>query len=160
MDLSDAIKEAYAYADPLVTLFDTFEITHPSWSQGIKLVDSDIKLSTPQGIYMPVSIKTSLPTTEGSVRGEMQITLNSLPKNDRNMLYEASLKPDPLFVQYRQYTGENIPPDAELPVSLSVSRIEYQGDFETVITCLYPDLINIPFCRRIMTTTALPGGKI
>lgn len=158
----DAIKEAYAYADQNVTLFDTFEIRHSSWEEVdyIRLVDSDIYLSTPQGRFRPAMLETALPETQNSVRGQMQLTIKCLPVECREQLYSASLTIDPVYVQYRQYTGEDADPSAELPVALSVSAFEFNGDFETVITCLYPDLVNIPFCRKAMTTSIFPGGKV
>jgi hypothetical protein len=107
-----------------------------------------------------MTIKASLPETESSVRGQMKLTINCLPKAYRDKIYAAAQEADPIYVKYRQYTGPDVAPDAELPVSLSVSSVEFEGDFETVITCLYPDLVNIPLCRRIMTTTALPGGRV
>ena len=160
MDMEDAIKEAYAYADPAVTLFDTYDISHSSWLDNIMLVDSDITLSTPQGDFVPADIEASLPETESSVRGQMQLKIKCLPVESRNKLYAASLEADPIYVQWRQYAGEDEEPGATLPVALSVTNIELAGDLETVITCLYPDLVNIPFCRKVMTTTILPGGKV
>lgn len=162
MDMTDAIKEAYAYADPAVTLFDTFEISHSSWLSDdyIRLVDSDISLETPEGTFEAAMLDTALPETESSVRGQMTITINCLPVAARDKLYNIALETDPVYVQYRQYTGANESPSAELPVALTVSNIEFKGDFETTITCLYPDLVNIPFCRKVMTTTIFPGGKV
>jgi len=161
MDLSEAIKEAYSYADAAITLFDTFEISHSSWMtvNYIRLVDSDLMLLTPQGSFDPIEMNVSLPETEAAVRGQLKITLKCLPKLYRDALYSVVLEADPLYLRYRQYTGSNVQPDMELPVPLSVSSVEFKGDLDTQITCLYPDLVNIPFCRRIMTTTALPGGK-
>ncbi|SDE20747.1 DUF1833 family protein [Desulfuromonas thiophila] len=160
MDMTEAIKEAYAYADPAVTLYETFEISHSTWLNNILLVDADRALSTPQGDFRPATIKASLPETDSSVRGQMKLTINCLPKAHRDALFAAAQETDPVYVKYRQYTGPGVAPDAELPVSLSVASIEFQGDFETVVTCLYPDLVNIPFCRRIMTTGILPGGRV
>jgi hypothetical protein len=162
MDMTEAIKEAYAYADPAVTLFDTFEISHSTWSSDdyIRLVDSDISLETPQGAFKPAVVNASLPETESSVRGELTITINCLPVAYRDQLYAVVLETNPVYIQYRQYTGENEAPQAELPVALTVSEIGFKGDFETVLTCLYPDLVNIPFCRKVMTTTIFPGGKV
>lgn len=162
MEMTKAIQEAYAYADPAVTLFDTFEITHSSWltADYIRLVDSDIDLETNQGTFEKAMLETSLPETESSVRGQMQITISCLPVAYRDRLYAVALEIDPVYVQYRQYTEANADPEADLPVALTVTDIEFNGDFETVITCLYPDLVNIPFCRKVMTTTIFPGGKV
>ena len=162
MELTDAMKEAYAYADPGVTIFETFEISHSTWldANHIRLVDSDKDLSTPDGTFEPAIISAGLPDTESSVRGQMKITISCLPKVYRDLLHEVSHETDPVYIQYRQYTGEGAAANAELPVALSVSSIDFRGDLETVITCLYPDLVNIPFCRRIMTAAVLPGGKV
>ncbi len=160
MDMTDAIKEAYAYADPAVTLFDTFEFSHSSWIGSIRLVDSDRNLNTPQGIFRAAEIDGSLPETESAVRGQLSLTINCLTVSYRNRLYNASLETDPIYMQYRQYTGENAHAAAKLPVALTVSEIEFDGDLKTIVTCLYPDLVNIPFCRKTMTTAIFPGGKV
>ena len=160
MDLSEAIQEAYAYADPSITIYETFEISHSSWDSNIYLVDSDVELSTPQGVFKPVMMSVSLPETESNVRGQMKVTFNCLSVVARKALYAASFEDDPIYIQYRQYTGSGADPEAELPASLTVTTVEFGGDFETILSCLYPDLVNIRLGRRIMTTTVLPGGKV
>jgi len=32
-------------------------------------------------------------------------------------------------------------------------------DGQTIVNALYPDLVNLPFGRRIMTATNLPGAR-
>lgn len=162
MDMTDAVKEAYAYADPAITLFETYEISHFLWTDGdnIFLVDSDASLETPQGIFISAIIEASLPDTESSVRGQMRLSIDCLSKVHRDAIYATSFETDPMYVIYRQYAGENQEPVAELPVALSVSAVEFDGDFKTELTCLYPDLINSVFCRKAMTTTIFPGGRV
>lgn len=162
MTMTEAIKEAYTYVNPSISLYDTFEIYHSSWEpvNYIRMVDSDVYLDTPQGRFKPFLFETALPETQSSVRGQMQLTLSCLPVEYQERLYSASLLVDPIFVLYRQYTGENVEPAVSLPVALSVSTIEFNGDFETIITCVYPDLVNIPFCRKAMTAAIFPGGRI
>lgn len=162
MELTDAIKEAYAYADPSVTLFNTFEISHSTWLSGdyIRLVDSDVDLTTNQGTFSPAKIDASLPETESGVQGKMQLKIDALPEENKAALYKASRHTDPIYITFRQYTAANSDPQATLPVALSVSTMEFDDKGGIDITCLYPALVNIPFCRRIMTTAALPGGKV
>ena len=161
MDMSEAIQEAYAYADPEVTIWETFEFSHVSWDASILLVDSDRSLETVDGTYQPVTLEASMPETESSVRGQMQITIDFLPIEYRKMMYAASQEADPVYVYYRQYLGEGPTAEAqaELPVPLTITSFEF-SDKQTVVTALYPDLVNLIFCRRTMTASTLPGGRI
>lgn len=161
MDMTEAIMEAYAYADPDITIYETLEISHSSWLDSIFLVNDHRELSTLQGTYQPVKFDIALPETEEAVRGEMTVTIEFLPKEYRDKLYEAAGLSDMLKIQYRQYIAADSDPDAELPVALTVSNVAFDTEaYTTELTALYPDLVNLPFCRRIMTTTALPGGKV
>lgn len=167
MDMNAAIKEAYAYADPDVTIYETLELSHSSWedSEGnnsILLVNSSRALLTEDGTFEPATFEASLPETESSVRGQLRLTISFLPKAYQELLWAASQAPEttPVYLYYRQYTGEGADEAAaaELPVPLVVNGIEFV-DEQTVITALYPDLVNIPFGRRIMTVTDLPGAR-
>jgi hypothetical protein len=159
-ELSDAIKEAYAYAHNTV-IWETFALTHVIWPEPILLVDSPTELVTAQGTYQPVTFSASLPETESSVRGQLQLDVEFLPTAYRNLIFAASQEDASIYLRYRQYMseGETAEPVMELPVALSVSSVEF-SDTTTTITALYPDLVNIVLGRRIMTATALPGGRV
>jgi hypothetical protein len=160
MDMSEAIQEAYAYADPSVTIWETFEFTHASWADSIRLVDSDAALLTALGTFMPVTLSAAMPETESSVRGQMQITIDFLPAEYKKLIWEASHTALPVYVYYRQYTEDaaDAEPEAELPVPLTVSGFEFT-DKSTIVTALYPDLVNLILGRRTMTATELPGAR-
>lgn len=159
MNLTDAIKEAYAYADCSVTLFETLEFTHDSWSDSIMLVDSPVHLTTNDGIYNAATIDIVIPEVESSLRGQLKVTINFLPVEYREMFFAAAPEVEPIMVYYRQYMEGDGDPQAELPVAMTVSRIDFTRD-ATVITALYPDLVNIKICRRNMTATELPGARV
>ena len=157
--MTEAIKEAYAYADPDVTLFETFEFTHTFWTESIRIVDSSISLPTAQGDFIPVSLTAQMPETESSVRGQLKVTISFLPAEYRELMYTVSQENDPVYMYYRQYMKGNVDPQLELPVPLTVSSFEF-GEDKTVIQALYPDLVNIVFCRKVMTASVLPGGRV
>lgn len=159
MDMTEAIKEAYAYADPDVTLFETFEFTHTFWTESIRIVDSSISLPTAQGDFSPVSLTVQMPETESSVRGQLKVTISFLPVEYRELMYTVSQENDPVYMYYRQYMKGNVDPQLELPVPLTVSSFEF-GEDKTVIQALYPDLVNIVFCRKVMTASVIPGGRV
>lgn len=159
MDLSDAIKEAYEYAPPDVTYYDTLEIASDGFTDSIRVVRSHESLETPQGEFLPCWFDFSLPETEGAVRGQMKITVNFLPKSAQQQLIAASRAPYPVTVKYRQYLGADRNPDAELPLPLTLTGIE-QTPSGVTGTALFSDLQNALFPRRLMTTTELPGGRI
>ena len=169
MDMNAAIQEAYAYADPDVTIYETFELSHSSWEDSdsdapgpILLVDSNRTLLTADGTFQPVTFEASMPETESAVRGQLKLTISFLPKAYCDMVWEASQTPeeDPVYLYYRQYTGEGALEEAsaELPVAMTVDSVEFD-DERTFVNALYPDLVNIPFGRRIMTATNLPGAR-
>ena len=173
MDMNEAVQEAYAYADPDVTIYETFELAHSSWAEydsdsdsdydsSIRLVNSSRTLLTADGTFMPVTFDASMPETESSVRGQLKLAISFLPKKYRDVIWDASQAPetDPIYLYYRQYTGAGAAEEAaaELPVPLVVNSVEFD-DGQTIVNALYPDLVNIPFGRRIMTATNLPGAR-
>ena len=159
VDLSDAIVEAYEHAPADVTYFDTLEITHQSFLETIKVVQSGAKLTTNQGEFLPVNFSFALPETEGSVRGEMTIKVNFLPKEARVKIREAALTRYKISVIYRQYIGSSLDPDAELPNPLQVSTVK-ETPTGIEVNAMFPDLIGAYFPRRLMTVSELPGCRV
>lgn len=161
LDITEAMKEAYAYADPEITTWETFEFTNAGWpGEPILLVNSTRVLVTADGTFNPVKFEASLPETESSVRGQLQLTIGFLPSLLCKKLWAASQTVLPVYLYYRQYIeeGPSAEASAELPVPLVVNTVQF-SDEQTVINALYPDLVNIPMGRRIMTATQLPGGR-
>lgn len=161
MDITEAMKEAYAYADPLVVTWETFEFTNLDWpGEPILLANSPRLLVTADGTFQPVTFAASLPETESSVRGQLQLTIDFLPALLCKKLWAAAQGVFPTLLYYRQYIEEGAGAEAaaELPVPLVVNSVRF-SDERTIVSALYPDLVNIPMGRRIMTATALPGGR-
>lgn len=161
MDITEAMKEAYAYADPEVTTWETFEFTNALWpGDPIKIVNSPFVLVTADGTFQPATFTASLPETESSVRGQLQLTINFLPSESCKKLWSGSQSAFPVYLYYRQYIEEGALAEAaaELPVPLVVNSVSFSEE-ATEINALYPDLVNIPMGRRIMTATELPGGR-
>lgn len=155
------MKEAYAYADPDITTWETFEFTSVVWTDDpILLVNSYRELVTADGTFLPVTFSASLPETESSARGQLRLAIDFLPAALCKKIWAAALGASPIFLHYRQYIeeGELAEAAAELPVPLVVNNIQFT-DERTTIDALYPDLVNIPMGRRIMTATELPGGR-
>ena len=159
IDMSSAMEEAYAYADPVDTFYDTLEFVCSTAEEVVRVVNSDEMLPTPDGDFLPCYFDCTLPETEGSVRGQMQIIVEFLPREAQVWLRETSQSRGSITVMWRQYLGPNIPADAWYPLPLSVTLVESHPTGVTV-TALFPDLINIPFPKRIMTTAEIPGGII
>lgn len=161
VDLNDAIKEAYEYAPSDITYWDTLDIWHESFSTGMLVVNGYRPIQTKKGVYLPVNFSVTLPETEGSVRGEMFINVDFLPKKAMIKIREASTSRTKITVKYRQYItiGPNAEPDAELPVPLQVTNIK-ETHIGVSITAMFPDLIGSYFPRRLMTVEALPGGRV
>jgi hypothetical protein len=159
IDMTSAMEEAYAYADPQDTFYDTLEFNSAIENDKILVVNSDEKLQTPQGEFIPCYFDCTLPETQGSVRGQMQITVSFLPRDAQAWIRKATQDRAIITVIWRQYLGPNQEPDAWYPIPLQISTVE-QTPTGVTATALFPDLVNIPFPRRIMTTTELPGGII
>lgn len=157
MDLSSAIKEAYEYAQPDVTYYDTLTINHADFLEPIMVVRSHAQLETNQGTYQPVAFDLTLPETTGCVRGEMTITVNYLPKDARLKIREAAASRSAIGITYRQYINSNADPDAELPVALQVSSIT-ETPVGIQVQALFPDLVGAYFPRRLMNVLELPGA--
>lgn len=157
--MSEAIQEAYAYADHNITIYETLELTHTSFVPSIKLVDSPHILVVTQGSFQPVNFEVTLPETESSVRGQMKVSIRFLLMAYRELLYASSKTSDPVYMYYRQYISGDSDPQAELPVALTINTMEFTDEL-VVLNALYPDLMNINICRRLMTARELPGCQI
>jgi len=159
VDLSTAMEEAYAQAGEGYTIYDTLEFESNGASDKVMIVYSDEELITPQGVFIPCKFDCTLPETEASVRGQMKISVGFLPREAQIWLKEASQSRGRITVKWRQYLGENIGPDAEYPIPLEVVSVEQTATGASA-TALFPDLVNMPFPRRVMTTSVVPGGMM
>jgi hypothetical protein len=157
--MTEAMEEAYAYADPTDTFYDTLEFYCGITSDYVRVVCSDEELVTPQGTFSPCYFGFELPETQGSVRGQMKINVDFLPREAQVWIRNATQSRGKITVTWRQYLGPGLEPDAWYPIPLEIMTVE-QTPTGVTATALFPDLVNIPFPKRIMTTTELPGGII
>jgi len=157
ISVDDAMAEAYAYADCSDTYYDTLEFSSEGTNETVMVVYSDQDLETPQGTYLACKFDCRLPTTEGAVRGQMEISVEFLPKDAQTWLLDMCKSRSKMAVRWRQYLGANQEPDAELHIPLDIVSVEITAAGATA-TALFPDLVNMPFPRKIMTTKNLPGG--
>jgi hypothetical protein len=157
MDLTDAIKEAYAHA-PAVTYYDTLQIDNEDFVNPILVVDSFVPTTRTEGTFIPVKFDYTLPETAGGVRGEMTISIIGVPKEVRAQIRNATSGRKPYMLTYRQYINDAMEPDAEYPVPLSIAGIS-ESHVGIEIQALLPDLVGSYFPRKLMTTKALPGLK-
>ena len=159
INMTDAMAEAYAYADPIDTFYDTLEFASTGEANKVLVVHSDESLETPQGTFLPCRFSFELPETQASVRGEMKISVDFLPRDAQIWIREQTQRGGSVTVVWRQYLGPNQEPDAWYPMPLEVSHVE-QTPLGATATALFPDLVGMPFPKRIMTTTELPGGIV
>jgi hypothetical protein len=159
IDMNTAMEEAYAYADPQDTFYDTLEFSSEIENDKIMVVNSDEPLQTPQGLFLACHFDCTLPETQGNVRGQMQINVNFLPRDAQIWIRKATQDRATITVIWRQYLGPDQEPDAWYPIPLQISAVE-QTPTGVTATAMFPDLVNLPFPRRIMTTAELPGGII
>jgi hypothetical protein len=157
--MTEAMEEAYAYAEPTDTFYDTLEFYCGITNDYVRVVCSDEELITPQGTFAPCYFGFELPETQGSVRGQMKINVDFLPREAQVWIRTATQSRGKITVTWRQYLGPGLEPDAWYPIPLEIMTVE-QTPTGVTATALFPDLVNIPFPRRIMTTTELPGGII
>jgi len=157
MILTDAIKEAYANA-PAVTYYETLQIDNEEFPNPILLVNSYSSTTRNQGTFLPVRFEAKLPETSGGARGEMTISVISVPKEIRAEIRNATCSRTPFTVTWREYIDNNMEPDAEYPVPLSIAAI-LETHVGIEIKALLPDLVGAYFPRKLMTTKVLPGLK-
>jgi len=177
MDLNNAIKEAYELAPASIIYFDTLEILHDDlpadtnapYNHSIKVVRSYRSITTNDGTFSPVMFDFALPETEGSVRGEMVITLVGIPLAARTSIRTiTSAYTKFATIKYRQYfkntatwTNPEVDPtswdaSASLDQELYVTQIKETREGMEAHAC-FPDLIGKFFPRRLMTVTTFPG---
>lgn len=157
VSLSQAMSEAYAYADPAQTFYDTLTFTASTDTEQVRVVNSDRELVTPQGVYLPCAFELRLPDTEGEIVGALEVEVRFLPRQARRWVQAASRAGAVLTVMWRQYLAPGQAPDAEYPVPLTITSVEHTPSGVTV-TATFPDLVNAPFPRRLMLAQDLPGA--
>lgn len=158
MNLTDAIKEAYANAPSTTTYYETLQIDCDDFASPILLVNSFAPTTRINGTFLPVRFEAKLPETAGGVRGEMTISITGVPKEVRAEIRNTTSSPNPITVTWRQYLNDSMSADAEFPVPLSVAAIN-ESHTGIEIRALLPDLVGAYFPRKMMTTTKLPGLK-
>ncbi len=164
MDLEDAIKEAYECAPAAGTYFDTLEIICSAFDESIKVVNGYRGIETADGSFIAVLFDFTLPETEGSVRGEMTVSVNGVPLAAREQIRLGVQSVYPVTVKYRQYYKETAEDptagtweaDAQWPIPLSVIEIkETRNGIEA--SCMCTDLVGMYFPRRLMSIEQFPG---
>lgn len=159
MNLTDAIKEAYAFAPADVIYYDTLEIDCASFANPIRIVNSHASIVRNEGTFLPVLFDFKPPETAGSVRGEMIITVNGLPREIRAAIRNSVSTRDAVTVLYRQYINADMSPAAVLPVPMSIAKIN-ESHVGIELKALMPDLIGAYFPRKLMTAKSMPGLKL
>jgi hypothetical protein len=163
MNLTDAIKEAYANA-PDVTYYEVLIIENVNLSSSIFLVNSFAPITRivpttgVSGTFLPVRFEAQLPEISGGTRGEMVISVIGVPKEVRAEIRNATSNTEPFYVTWAQYIDDSATADAEFPVPLSIATIP-ETHMGIEIRALLPDLVGAYFPRMLMTTSALPGLK-
>jgi hypothetical protein len=156
MDFTDAYAEAVTVAEDSVTHYDCLTFASSLDVGTVMVVHSNENLETPQGTYMACPFEFQPPETEGEIVGQMKITVNFLPKAARIWLMQQSRAGAQLSVTWRQYLEAGIDPDFECRVPFYITKVE-RNPGGVVVTATLPDLVNTPFCRRLMLSTELPG---
>lgn len=155
-DFDTAYQEAVAYADPAVTHYDTLTFSSSLDADVVRIVVDEVPLVTNQGTYIPCGVEFTPPETEGGVVGQININITYLPPSVQEWLEEASKAGAALTCVWRQYLGSNTDPSFENRMPFEITQTEnINGRFTLVATL--PDLVNTPFCRRLMTPRVLPG---
>ena len=159
MELTDAIKEAYANAPGDVTFYHTLTIMNDNFTSDIQVVMSNVELDTYDGTYSPAMFSLTLPEVKGGVVGEMKITINFLPKAARIAIREAAQQRDITTVIYRQYIDDNPEVDAELPFALEVGGV-IETDTGIEAKARVVDLTRSYFPKNTMNMNTCPGLRL
>ena len=156
--MTEAMQEAYAYADSAVTFFDTLEFwTEDAPSEAVRVVNDSVPLVTPQGTFEACAFDFRLPDTEGEIVGVLEIDVQFIPRSARSYILRTSRAGHKVIVMWRQYLGPNQEPDATYPLPLNVSGATITTTGVTIQATL-KDLVNMPFPRRLMLAQDLPGA--
>lgn len=156
MDFTAAYAEAVAAMDAKVTHYDTLTFASSKDVNVLRVVQSHWDLSTPQGVYTACPFEFRPPETEGEIVGKMEIEVRFLPKAARVWIMAQSVAGAHLSTTWRQYLGPNIAPDFVCRVPFHITKVE-RVPGGVVATATLPDLVNTPFCRRLMLPSELPG---
>lgn len=156
MEFTAAYAEAVAAMDAKVTHYDTLTFTSNRSPNALRVVQSHQNLSTPQGTYSACPFEFRPPETEGEIVGKMEIEVKFLPRAARIWILEQSVMGARLSATWRQYLRSGANPDFECRVPFHITKVE-RTPGGVVATATLPDLVNTPFCRRLMLPSELPG---
>lgn len=166
MDMTALIEEAYERAPANVIYYDTLEISdNVVGHDPILIVRSMRRITTNQGTFQPVMFDFALPGTEGGVSAEMTATIEGVTSEARQYIRAAAMSTTPVSVHYRQYIStdpNNDPadwdPDVDVTTPIQVKEIkETMNGIEAMAS--FPDLVNKPFGRLLMSAILFPGMR-
>lgn len=155
-DFNTAYQEAVAYAKAEVTHYDTLTFASSMSTDVVRLVVDEVPLSTPQGVYSPCGVDFTPAETEGGVVGQVNIVFPYLPPAAQAWLEEAANNGASITVVWLQYLAAGIDPAFTYRMPFDITSAENVAD-QFTLTGTLPDLVNTPFCRRLMTPRVLPG---
>lgn len=156
-DFDTAYAEAVATAASDVTLYDTLTFSSTVDTTGkIRAVLDTVPLETNQGVYLPYDIDFTPADTEGGVVGQITITVGYMPPSGQEWLSAEAAAGANLSVTWQQYLAPHSDPSFEYRMPFYITTADNVNGRLT-LTATLPDLLNTPFCRRLMTTREFPG---
>lgn len=176
--MDEAMKEAYAHAEPKDIFFDT--LTFTSDGEKLSVVCSDVAVPYfDSQKFHPCPFNFRLPTTESKIVGALEIELPFLPQEAMRWLVETSMRGGRISVVWKQYlcqfledtnggeedqTGYEAISPTSPQLSAQLAPLEIISVERTptgaVATATVVDLVNTPFPRKLMLTEDLPGGVL
>lgn len=159
--ISEAIKEAYEYADPDYTYLDTLEFKCSMFSANKRIVNDTQEITYNGQTYIPVFFSFSIPDIAPNVKGEFSITLQAIDRETRDDIRNISKTNNVLYVKYMQiiqrigYSTDDVSSNCWFQVISIKEKIN-----SIMLTASPPDLTQYKFPDRIMTVDNLPGARV
>lgn len=139
-NLTKALQEAYASANPNKRIIDTLQLSHPSFDKTVYVVKDyrpdDLNedglqkmtatIETGEEVdFLCFSFDFSVPDTDTSPVPEMSLTIDNISRELMNPLRQASQSNDDIIIRYRAYTEDNLNKPALIsPITLIMREVK------------------------------------
>lgn len=167
--LSEAIKEAYASAPTDVVVVDTLEITHPSFTQPIRValsytpITARLETTAPYNPgalveFQAFAFDFVLPDVIDNGIPEMKIVMDNVSGEIMKHIEQAIPLPDKLGVIYRAFLSNDLSggPHNDPPLHMTITGIEIDL-LKVTATATIADFVNKQFPSILYDERRFPG---
>jgi len=157
VSLSDALKEAYASAPQDQILYHTLEISHPDFSQPVRVVRGYDNITAAGEEWVAIPFDLQLPEVSANGLPSLVLTIDNVSRELSSAVESAVLSDTPITVKYRAFlSSEMTQAQNDPPLELQLSSITENETSIQARATLY-DFVNKRFPAAVYRDEHFPS---